>query len=291
MRKRIFFKRLADIELHNYKASIGQVSFTMGINEFSDMDDSELLARASCVKGHDATLARKPMSLSLPDPDNLPDLPETVDWTTRGYVTPVKNQESCGSCWAFATTGALEGQIKRTTGKLVSLSEQNLVDCATTWGSYGCSGGWMHYAFQYIADNGGIDTEESYPYTQREGTCRYSEDFNAARDTGVTLVASGDEDALKYAVATYGPVAVAIDADQPAFSAYQDGVYNDTTCTNSITHAVLVVGYGTYAPTRQDYWLVKNSWGEFWGLNGYIRMSRNNGNQCAIATYAMLPVM
>jgi cathepsin L len=287
MRRRIFFKRLADIELHNYQASIGEQSFTRGINEFSDMEYSEFLTKKSnCFKGRNATLPRKPFT--LPDPDNLPDLPNTVDWTTKGYVTPVKNQMDCGGCYAFSSTGALEGQIKRKTGKLVSLSEQNIIDCSKTWGNHGCGGGFMDNSFQYIADNAGIDFEEAYPYQNREGTCRFSENTNAARDTGSAEVADGDERLLKWAVATYGPVAVAIDVPD-SFMTYTDGVYNDTSCSQEPCHAVLVVGYGTYH--GEEYWLVKNSWGEFWGLNGYIRMSRNNDNQCAIASYAIIPQM
>jgi len=235
--------------------------------------------------------ARKNSSRFLP-PMNVGDVPESVDWRDHGYVTPVKDQKSCGSCYAFSATGALEGQHMRATSVLVSLSERNLVDCSFMYGNNGCSGGNPENAFKYIKENDGIDTESSYPYTDIEKQeCKFKQSTVGAEDTGYVNLESGDEDALKVAVATQGPISVGIDALHRSFKMYKSGVYDEENCSSErLDHAVLVVGYGT-DPVHGDYWLVKNSWGTGWGEDGYIRMSRNKNNQCGIATDASYPLV
>ncbi|OQR72236.1 cathepsin L isoform 4 [Tropilaelaps mercedesae] len=218
-------------------------------------------------------------------------LPRHVDWRERGAVTPVKNQGHCGSCWSFSTTGSLEGQMFRKTGKLVSLSEQNLIDCSGDFGNKGCNGGLMDNAFDYIRENRGIDTEQSYPYEGKMGKCRYSRKHKAGEDTGFVDIPSGDELALTKALATVGPISIAVDASHSSFQFYHDGVYDPPECDNhTLDHGVLAVGYGT-TEEGDDYYIVKNSWGTTWGNEGYILMARNVDNECGVATQASYPLV
>ena len=147
----------------------------------------------------------------------------SLDWRTEGYVTPVKDQGQCGSCWSFSATGALEGQYFKNTGQLVSFSEQNLVDCSWDQGNDGCDGGVVDYAFEYIKVNNGIDTEDSYPYEAVNASCRFSADDVGGTLTDYTDVTAGDESALQQAVATIGPISIAIDASHDSFQHYKSG--------------------------------------------------------------------
>ncbi|KAL6488559.1 hypothetical protein MHYP_G00023000 [Metynnis hypsauchen] len=283
-RREIWERNLRLITLHNLEASLGMHTYDMGMNHMGDMTTEEILQ----------TLAGTRVPSNLKRTSSFvastgASLPDSIDWRENGYVTDVKQQGACGSCWAFSAAGALEGQLKKTTGQLLSLSPQNLVDCSTKYGNKGCNGGYMSHAFQYVIDNGGIDSEEYYPYTGLDGQCRYDPSHRAANCSHYYFVSEGDEEALKQAVATIGPISVGIDATRPQFIMYRSGVYNDPSCTQKINHAVLAVGYGTL--NGQDYWLVKNSWGTSFGDGGYIRMARNKGNMCGIASGACYPVM
>lgn len=166
-----------------------------------------------------------------------------------------------------------------------------MVDCSTSFGNNGCNGGLMDYAFKYIKSNGGIDTEKSYPYEGVDDTCHFEKEDVGATDKGFVDIPEGNEKKLSEAVATVGPVSVAIDASQQSFQMYQNGVYYDEKCSSeNLDHGVLVVGYGT-EPTGEDYWLVKNSWGTSWGDGGYIKMARNKENHCGIASSASYPLV
>ncbi|KAK7487831.1 hypothetical protein BaRGS_00020878 [Batillaria attramentaria] len=284
IRRGIWEANLRMIMQHNLEADRGVHSYRLGMNQLGDMTQREIVSQ---MNGYRMPLNRTAGATFLP-PSNIGDLPATVDWRTKGYVTPVKNQERCGSCWAFSTTGSLEGQTFKKTGKLVSLSEQNLVDCSQREGNHGCKGGLMDYAFRYIEMNKGIDTEASYPYVGKDEFCRFKEADVGATDVGYTDIRRYSEDDLQQAVATVGPISIAIDASRSTFHFYKSGVYYDRECSSKkLDHGVLAVGYGT--EQGEDYWLVKNSWGEQWGLQGYVMMARNRDNACGVATQASYP--
>jgi len=285
LRKQIFYQNVAKVEEHNSKYELGEETFTMGINHFADMLESEV---KSMMNGFRASDKAEADAIFVADANVS--LPDTVDWRDKGLVTEVKNQGQCGSCWAFSTTGSLEGQHAKKNGTLVSLSEQQLVDCSLDYGNNGCSGGLMSFAFNYIKDAGGMESEEDYPYTAEDGYCEFRKSRAVASLNGFVRIPRADEDALKQAVATIGPISVAIDASQSSFHLYSSGVYYEKDCSStSLDHGVLVVGYGT--DNGNDYWLVKNSWAASWGLDGYIKMARNRDDNCGIATQASYPTV
>jgi cathepsin L len=199
VRRTIWESNLQLVRDHNLKADLGVHSFWLGMNKFADLTTTEFV---KMMNGYNASLSgsRKPSRQVFKYDPNLRDLPDSVDWRTQGYVTPIKDQGQCGSCWAFSTTGSLEGQHFKATGKLVSLSEQNLVDCSSAQGNMGCNGGLMDQAFDYIKVNDGIDTEDSYPYEAVDDTCRFNKANVGATDTGYTDIQSKDENALQQAV-------------------------------------------------------------------------------------------
>ncbi|GIY59251.1 cathepsin L [Caerostris darwini] len=284
-RRFILENKIAEISRHNLEADLGLRTWTKGLNKYSDMSPEE---QRTSLLGY-----KLPKDFVSQASSWLPPMhavvPERMDWRDHGFVTPVKNQGKCGSCWAFAATGSLEGQHARKTGKLVSLSEQNLVDCAK--GNEGCGGGYVSLAFHYIKNNKGIDTEVSYPYAAKNEKCHFKNSTVGATCTGYVVLPKGEEEALKVAVATIGPISVSMDAAVDIFD-YKNGIYDSNKCKNdaeSLNHAVLAVGYGT--ENGKDYWLVKNSWGTSWGENGYIKMARNNHNMCGIALRAKYPLV
>lgn len=291
-RMKIYMENRVKIARHNQQAHSGEKSYFMKMNHYGDLLHHEFVA---LMNGFDHAAHRELRASGQSDaitylPPAFVEIPESVDWREHGAVTPVKDQGQCGSCWAFSTTGSLEGQHFRKTGKLVSLSEQNLVDCSTSFGNNGCNGGLMDNAFKYIKANGGIDTEGSYPYEAMDDDCHFNPRSVGADDKGFVDIKPGSETDLARAVATVGPVSIAIDASHETFQFYSHGVYDEPECDESaLDHGVLAVGYGT--EDGKDYWLVKNSWSEKWGQDGYIKMSRNRDNQCGIASCASYPVV
>jgi cathepsin L len=288
-RRNIFARHLKAIAINNYLHSKGLKSFTMGVNEFADLDTSEFV---KLMTGYMSRNTSDDLSGSaFLSPEVSFTLEDEVDWRDKGYVTEVKNQGKCGSCWAFSATGSLEGQTFRKTGKLVDLSEQQLVDCSGSFGNKGCNGGWPSYAFSYVKSIGGLDTEDSYPYDGKQEECRYDPASSGATCSGYVTITKNSESKLQESVASVGPISVAIDASHTSFQLYRKGVYDEPDCSSSdLDHAVLVVGYGT-AKSGEDFWIVKNSWGERWGMDGYIQMSRNKENQCGIASAGSYPLV
>jgi len=279
-RLEIFVKNVMFIHEQNAKQS----SYKLEVNEFADMSREEFRTQRFGVK-----MPAKTAKLLGVHKYSGAALADEVDWTTKGAVTPVKNQGQCGSCWSFSTTGALEGANFVSTGNLVSLSEQEFVDCDTV--DQGCNGGLMDNAFQFAEQNA-ICTEDSYPYTATGGDCQQSSctvGLAQGAVTGYTDVEQ-NEQALMDAV-NQQPVAIAIEADQQAFQFYTSGVLT-AECGTNLDHGVLLVGYGT--ENGQDYWKVKNSWGESWGDQGYIKLARGvsqQGGQCGILLAASYPTV
>jgi cathepsin L len=273
-----FKANLAKIASHNAK----NLGWTMAVNEFADMSADEFKATYYGYKARDQSVLR---SLNHPEPvAEGTTFADSLDWRTKGAVTPVKNQGQCGSCWSFSTTGSVEGAHQIAGNSLVSLSEQQLVDCAGSAGNMGCNGGLMDDAFQWIIQNGGLTTEQDYPYTAQDGQCKTGQTSAATISSFKDVQQS--EDALTPAV-NIGPVSIAIEADQSAFQFYHGGVMTGP-CGDRLDHGVLLVGYGS--ASGKDYWLVKNSWSENYGDQGYILMSRKNNN-CGVATDSHLPIL
>jgi len=288
--KTAFNKTHQLVRQHNAEYAKGQHSFDMAINHLSDLTPEEYRVRLGFRPTQSgASASSSSPSGFMPHTSDASSLPNQVDWRQQGYVTAVKNQGSCGSCWSFATTGALEGQHKRATGQLISLSEQNLVDCSANQG-HSCQWGSMDSSYQYIQNNHGVDTESSYPYTGGVGTCRFNTANVGATTKGWYNLPNGNEQAMQSAVATQGPIAICIDSDHSSFQNYKSGVYYEPQCSTNSNHCLLTVGYGT-DPNYGDYWLVKNSWGTGWGEAGYIRMARNRNNNCGVAQYPSYPLV
>ncbi|XP_060193138.1 senescence-specific cysteine protease SAG39-like isoform X2 [Lycium barbarum] len=259
--------------------------YKLGINEFSDLTNEEFKATHNGYKMSSYQESSKTISFRY---QNVI-APATMDWRTKGAVTGIKDQGQCGCCWAFSAVAATEGINKIKTGKLISLSEQELVDCDTN-SDMGCEGGLMDDAFTFIIKNHRLTTESNYPYKGTDGTCKTGKESNdAAKITGYEDVPANSESALLSAVANQ-PVSVAIDASGSDFQFYSTGVFTGE-CGTELDHGVTAVGYGK-ASDETKYWLVKNSWGTSWGENGYIRMQRDVDAEeglCGIAMQASYP--
>ena len=253
-----------------------------GHNPYSDYSEAEwarmrgltdlpLMAEHGEKQGYDASM---PMA-------------DTVNWVTAGHVSGVKNQGQCGSCWAFSSTGALEAANSIAGRGMTLLSEQQLVDCSRSYGNMGCSGGWYYYSYNYLQAGNSLETEDQYAYTARDGTCSYQGVGQVTASSHVSV--QQDTNAIKQAL-NQQPVNVAVDAACSAFSYYQSGVLMTSQCSASIDHAILAVGYGV--ENGVEYFLVKNSWGTYWGDNGYIKMQISSGAGCAgINQYVAYPVV
>ncbi|CAI9110220.1 OLC1v1010213C2 [Oldenlandia corymbosa var. corymbosa] len=288
VRFEIFKDNLKFIEEHNSENR----TYKVGLNRFADLTNEEYRVM---YLGTRTDAKRRVMKSRNPSRryafrDGSDELPESVDWRKKGAVSPIKNQGNCGSCWAFSTIAAVEGINSIVTGELITLSEQELVDCDKGYNS-GCNGGLMDYAFKFIISNGGIDTETDYPYKGRDGTCDPNrKNSKAVSIDGFEDVPPNDEKALQKAVA-HQPVSVAIEASGRAMQLYKSGVFTGG-CGESLDHGVVVVGYGT--ENGKDYWIVRNSWGTNWGENGYLRMERNvietNKGKCGIAVEPSYPI-
>lgn len=262
----------------------GNNGFKVGINHLSALTATEYKSmlggkQSGFVEETRATTARI-----------VRDVPEELDYREKDCVNPVKDQGQCGSCWAFSAITAQESQWKLVKGELQVLSEANLVDCVDTCS--GCDGGWTHYAYKFVMNSqwGKFMLDEDYPYKPSSGRCRFNKTLGVQSITGYVTVGAKDEGDLLEKVATYGPASVCIDASMSSFMMYKSGIYYDNGCSwYSTNHAVGCVGYGVDGDDL--YWIVRNSWSHLWGEDGYIRMARDQDNNCCIACKAFIPTV
>ncbi|KAG8057762.1 hypothetical protein GUJ93_ZPchr0002g26629 [Zizania palustris] len=304
-RFQVYARNVRYIEATNTAAAAGGLTYELGETAYTDLTNEEFMAMYTAPPpvrpdaDDDATTIITTLAGPVEEPRAYVNLsagaPASVDWRASGAVTEVKDQGRCGSCWAFSTVAVVEGIQKIRKGKLVSLSEQELVDCDTL--DSGCDGGVSYRALQWITSNGGIATRDDYPYTGKADTPCDSANLahHAATIAGFRRVATRSEASLANAVAGQ-PVAVSIEAGGDNFQHYKKGVYNGP-CGTQLNHGVTVVGYGQEpaAAGGDRYWIVKNSWGKGWGDDGYIRMKKDVAGKpeglCGIAIRPSYPLM
>jgi C1A family cysteine protease len=262
------------VDNYNFIQQMNQnenLSFSLAVNQFADLTSEEF-------RNNYLGMVRTNSTTCSIFSGDVPEVPDALDWRLKNVVTPVKDQGQCGSCWAFAVTETLESAYAIKTGDLQVLAPQQLVDCDMN--SYGCSGGYPEFAFQYVEDHG-LELESQYPYTAMDGVCEASD--TKYKLEGCFEVPSNDELLLQKAV-VQAPLTVIIEADERVFQFYESGVISADDCGQNLDHAVQLVGYGT--ENNVDYWLVRNSWGVGWGEKGYVKLQRNvdnYGGTCGIA--------
>eukprot|EP01118_Nematostelium_gracile_P017738 TRINITY_DN7679_c0_g1_i1.p1 TRINITY_DN7679_c0_g1~~TRINITY_DN7679_c0_g1_i1.p1 ORF type:complete len:326 (-),score=72.47 TRINITY_DN7679_c0_g1_i1:26-1003(-) len=276
----IFQKNVDFINRQNAK----NLGYTLSVNGFADLSNEEFNRQQSLSKR--AVIQQDQVAVH-PTPSKVKGVPSSLDWRSSGVISPVQTDGECAASWAITATGAVEGCQAIKTGKLVPLSEQNLIDCSSPGG---CQDGLNSFnnAFEYIINNHGIDTEASYGPTPSPSKCMFNPKTIGATLNNTVPVVSGNEFDLLLKVA-YGPVAVTINASPSSFQFYQTGVYSDPLCSNStLDEQVLAVGYGSQG--KQPYWIIRNNWGTSWGMQGYMLLARNQNNLCGIASLATLPI-
>ncbi|XP_062102987.1 senescence-specific cysteine protease SAG39-like [Humulus lupulus] len=291
----IFRENVNFIESFNSDNANEKRPFKISMNKFGDLANDEFRAIRNGyrprIRSTTTTTTTSSSSSFMYENVSHSSVPSSIDWRVKGAVTPIKDQQKCGSCWAFSAVAATEGITKISKGKLISLSEQQILDCDTTPEAQGCQGGLMESAFDFIAKNGGITSEYVYPYQAEQSTCVSTKSFySVAKIKGYQTVPENSEAALLKAVA-HQPVSVAIDAGGQAFQFYSSGVFTGD-CGTTLDHGVAAVGYGTDEDGTK-YWLVKNSWGTSWGEQGYVRIQRDVDQKeglCGIAMDASYPI-
>ncbi|KAK4871738.1 hypothetical protein RN001_015862 [Aquatica leii] len=263
---------------HNVEASKGVHSFLIDVNHLSDLNSRTYLQRI--VKLTQSTRRK------LDNPEVVGDfyerhhhLPQEFDWRKEGFETPVYNQKDCGSCYAFSVALILEAQLFKQTQKLVPLSSQQLVDCSTQTGNYGCGGGSLRNTMRYLDKSGGLMTYKDYPYIAKQTNCQFNKDRALVNISSWAILPAKNERAMEIAITKIGPIAASINASPHTFQLYHSGIYDDPFCSShTVNHAMVIVGY------TKDAWILKNWWGSHWGENGYMRL-RRGVNRCGVSNY------
>ncbi|XP_028157334.1 digestive cysteine proteinase 2-like [Ostrinia furnacalis] len=285
MRKTIFRKNMRLVS-HTNRKNLG---YKLAINQFADRTEAEMVKHKGLQARPKGKVGTVPFPYTEAELEELAqNLPKEYDTRMYGLVTPVKNQESCGSCWTFGTTASMEGAVARSTGKLVTLSNQALVDCAWAFGAAGCDGGTDNAAYEWMMSFG-LPTEAEYgQYTNTDGFCHIENMTTTFPIRGFTDVSPYSINALKVAVINHGPLSVSVNAND-AFSLYSSGIFYDASCSPSVlNHEVTLVGYGE--ENGQTFWILKNSWGRKWGVDGYMQISTLD-NTCGVTaepTYVVI---
>jgi len=250
-------------------------TFTVGLNRYADLTPSEWAARFK-------PMYKQPDGVVMPI--TVADSVTPIDWRQKGAVTPIKDQGQCGSCYSFSAVGAIEGAYALSNGTLTSFSESQIVDCSEAYGNNGCDGGLQVNAYKYIQAIGGLMLEKDYPYTASVGTCEAKKNKFVAHITSYKAITRGDE-ASQIAALAKGPVAIALDASNQSFQLYKSGVYTEPACKKlQVDHGLTAVGLGHDDASGMDYYIIKNSWGTSWGMDGYILIPANKNNYCGVAT-------
>ncbi|CAH8358952.1 unnamed protein product [Eruca vesicaria subsp. sativa] len=266
------------------------LTFKLAVNQFADLTNEEFRSMYTGYKGRSVLSGQTKATSFRYENVSSHALPISIDWRKKGAVTPIKDQHTCGSCWAFSAVAAIEGVAQINKGKLISLSEQELVDCDTN--DSGCIGGLMDTAFKYIKAIGGLTSETDYPYKRKQGTCKIKKTKQIVTSIkGYEDVPVNNEKALMKAVAHH-PVSIGIDAGGFGFQFYSSGVFSGK-CKTNLNHGVTLVGYGR-SSNGSKYWILKNSWGPKWGERGYMRIKKDvkpKQGQCGLAMKASYPTM
>jgi C1A family cysteine protease len=250
-------------------------TFTVGMNQFADLTAAEWASRFTPMYTHPAGVVM---------PITMATAVTPIDWRQKGAVTPIKDQGQCGSCYAFSAVGAIEGIYAVQNKTLRSFSEKQIVDCSSKQGNNGCDGGLQVNAYKYIQAIGGLELEADYRYEAEVSTCSANPAKFAVKIVSYKAVTKGDEAAQIAALAT-APVAIALDASNQSFQLYKSGIYQESKCKKlQVDHGLTAVGLGHDSVTGMDYYIIKNSWGTTWGMEGYINIPANKQNYCGVAT-------
>lgn len=285
---KIFFQNLEKIERRNKNSSI---AFKLGINQFADIEFEEFRARNAINE----TIVKLPETFPY-DPiifdgeENMVEIPNEFDWRDLAAVSKVKNQKDCGSCYAMSAIAAIESQLMIRFGISTELSVQEIIDCAGSYQTFGCDGGMKFRVFDYIQENGGISLDSDYTYKGIQSDCKLSNYMKLKlKIVGYGKVNSFDDELLKRALFTIGPIVISLNTNHESFMRYSSGIYYEPACTDDTNHAALLVGFGS--EQGQDYWIVKNSYGMSWGESGFIRIARNLGNDCGVTSELLYPIV